>query len=193
MDSLYIQFDNIDNPIQYCIDTILKEAKEESRPVKQLLYTMLSAYTNNIINLAINSPSGEGKAYVLQKVGELFPKKDTLFLAGMTEKALFHRPGKLVDKNEVWEYQPSENKLEEIDSLEIEKELRIVEQFIDPSCHILCRECVQNHGLKPNFEGIETSIDVVIELFRQSAGSSRKLKTHTSSKKTHYKTPEYKL
>ncbi|CAN5359986.1 hypothetical protein BH18THE2_BH18THE2_37210 [soil metagenome] len=81
----------------------------------------------------------------------------------------------------------------QIDSLEIEKELRIVEQYTDPSCHILCRECGQNYGLKPNFEGIETSIDVVNELFRQSTGSSRKLKTHTSSKKTHYKTPEYKL
>jgi hypothetical protein len=116
MNSLYIQFDNIDNPIQYCIDTILKEAKEEDRLVKQILYTMLSAYTNNPINLAINSPSGEGKTYVLQKVGELFPKQDAMFLAAMTDKALFHRAGALVVKNEVGEYQSIEDKLEEMDS-----------------------------------------------------------------------------
>lgn len=77
---------------------------------------MLSAYTNNPINLAINSPSGEGKTYVLQKVGELFPKQDAMFLAGMTEKALFHRSGMLVVKNEAGEYQSIEDRLEEIDS-----------------------------------------------------------------------------
>jgi hypothetical protein len=113
---LYIEYDDIRNPLQFSIDTILKEAKEESRLVKQILYTMLSAYTNNPINLAINSPSGEGKTYVLQKVGELFPKQDAMFLAGMTEKALFHRSGVLVIKNEVGEYQSIEDKSEQIDS-----------------------------------------------------------------------------
>ena len=113
---MYIEYGDIQNPLQFTIDTILKEAKEESRLVKQILYTMLSAYTNNPINLAINSPSGEGKTYVLQKVGELFPKQDAMFLAGMTEKALFHRSGVLVIKNEVGEYQSIEDKLEQIDS-----------------------------------------------------------------------------
>jgi hypothetical protein len=113
---LYIVYKDISNPLKFSIDTILKEAKEESRLVKQILYTMLSAYTNNPINLAINSPSGEGKTYVLQKVGELFPKQDAMFLAGMTEKALFHRSGVLVVKNEVGEYQSIEDRLEEIDS-----------------------------------------------------------------------------
>lgn len=122
MNNLYNQFDNIHNPIQYCIDTILKEAKEEGRLVKQILYTMLSAYTNNPINLAINSPSGEGKTYVLQRVGELFPKQDAIFLAGMTEKALFHRSGALVVKNETGDYQSIEDRLEEMDSKIEDKE-----------------------------------------------------------------------
>ena len=85
-------------PIQFCLNTILKEAKNEGRLVKQLLYTMLSAYTNNPINLAIKSPSGEGKSYILHKVGENFPQEDVMFVEGMTDKALFHRPGKLVVK-----------------------------------------------------------------------------------------------
>src|SRR5215210_6568327 len=78
---------------------ILKEAREEDRLVKQILYTMASAYTNNPLNLAINAPSGEGKTYVLQKVGDTFPKGDVMFLAGMTDKALFHAKGDLVVKS----------------------------------------------------------------------------------------------
>ena len=69
---MLIQDDNIDYPISFCISVILKEAREEDRLVKQILYTMLSAYTNNPVNLAINAPSGEGKTYVIKKVGEKF-------------------------------------------------------------------------------------------------------------------------
>ena len=85
-----VDFGNEDK-MQYCINVILKEAKLEDRLVKQTFYTMLSAYTSNPLNLAINSPSGEGKNYVLRKVAEKFPKEDIMFLAGMTDKALFHR------------------------------------------------------------------------------------------------------
>jgi hypothetical protein len=77
---------------------------------------MLSAYTYNPCNLAINSPSGEGKTYILHKVGEKFPKEDTMFLAGMTDKALFHRQGVLVIKNEIGEYESIDEKIGEIDS-----------------------------------------------------------------------------
>jgi hypothetical protein len=107
---------HIDNPIQFCFDTILKEAKLEDRLVRQIFYTMLSAYTNNPLNLAINSPSGEGKNYVLRKVAENFPKEDVMFLTAMSEKALFHRQGTLVIKNDAGEYEPIENRLEQIDS-----------------------------------------------------------------------------
>ena len=102
--------------IQFCLDVILKEAKEETRLVKQLFYVMLSMYTNNPINLAINAPTGEGKNYVIKKVGELFPKEDVILLAGLSEKALYHRHGILVAKNpETGEYESIENRLEEID------------------------------------------------------------------------------
>ena len=104
------------DPIQFCFDVILKEAKLENRLVKQIFYHMLSAYTNNPLNLAINSPSGEGKNYVLRKVAENFPKEDVMFLTAMSEKALFHRQGTLVVKNDVGEYEPIEDRLEQIDS-----------------------------------------------------------------------------
>jgi|SRR5918994_2110422 hypothetical protein len=60
------KYNNID-PLLFCLDVILKEAKEEDRLVKQIFYTMLSMYTNTPINLAINSPSGEGKTYHLRR------------------------------------------------------------------------------------------------------------------------------
>jgi hypothetical protein len=107
---------NDDDRIKYCIDVILKEAKLEDRLVKQIFYTMLSAYTNNPLNLAINSPSGEGKNYVLRKVAENFPKEDVMFLAGMTDKALFHRAGKLVVKNESGAYDDIEGLIKEYDA-----------------------------------------------------------------------------
>jgi hypothetical protein len=62
---MILEPEGINDRIEFCINMILKEAREETRLVKQILYTMLSAYTNNPINLAINSPSGEGKSYVL--------------------------------------------------------------------------------------------------------------------------------
>ena len=73
-------------------------------------------YTKNPINLDINAPTGEGKSYPVKKVAELFPQSDVLFLSAMSDKALFHRPGKLVIKNEKGEYQHVEDKIAEIDS-----------------------------------------------------------------------------
>jgi hypothetical protein len=86
---------------------------------------MLSAYINNPVNLAVNSPSGEGKNYVINKVGDNFPKEDVMFLAGMTDKALFHRQDTLVIKNGVGEYGPVDNKIAEIDSEIEDKESEI--------------------------------------------------------------------
>jgi hypothetical protein len=123
---MYIEYDDIDNPLQYCIDVILKEAKEEGRLVRQILLTMLSAATNNPINLAINSPTGEGKTWVIQKVGEMFPKEDVMYLAGMTEKALFHRAGELVVENELGEYESLEIKIANKDSEIWEKQQEIL-------------------------------------------------------------------
>jgi hypothetical protein len=62
--------------------------------------TLLSGYTKNPTNLAINAPTGEGKTYVVTKVADLFPQSDIMFLSAMTDKALFHRQGVLVIKNE---------------------------------------------------------------------------------------------
>src|SRR5262249_50652028 len=83
---------------------------------RQVCYTLLSMYTKNPINLAINAPAGEGKSYPVKKVAELFPQSDVIFLSAMSNKALFHRSGMPVIKNENGEYQPIEDKIREVDS-----------------------------------------------------------------------------
>lgn len=70
-------------------------------------------------------PPGEGKSYILHKVGELFPPQDVMFVAGMTDKAVFHRRGSLVIKNEVGEYETIEEKIAKIDSVIEDKESEV--------------------------------------------------------------------
>src|SRR5262245_13010361 len=105
----------IKNPIEYITSIIVKEAKHEERLVRQLLYAMLSAYTNNPMNLGINSPSGEGKKWVLKKVAEKFPSGDITFLSHMSERALFHRKGTLVYKDGNGDYAETKPEIKHID------------------------------------------------------------------------------
>ncbi|HSF50499.1 MAG TPA: hypothetical protein VLA74_07050, partial [Nitrososphaeraceae archaeon] len=126
MKSMYIQYDDISDPIKFVIDTALKEAKKEGRLTNQLLITKLSAYSNNPINLLINAPSGVGKNYVINTVASFFPQSDILSLAGMTDKALFHRAGKLVIKNEITgEYESIEERINDLDEQIDDKEYEI--------------------------------------------------------------------
>jgi hypothetical protein len=114
-----------DNPIEHCISVILKEARRESRLVNQLMDVMLSAYTNNPLNLGINSPSGEGKNWVLEKVAEKFPQEDIQSLSGMTEKALFHKKGTLVIRNNEGKYEFVDTLISDINDAIKEKDHEI--------------------------------------------------------------------
>ncbi len=113
------------NRLDYVIQTVLKEARQEDRLVRQLIYAGLSAYTQNPVNLAINAPSGEGKSYTINKVFNMFPKCDVISLVGMTDKALFHTQGKFVIKNEktgeLEDIEPRLNQIE-LELLELKKE-----------------------------------------------------------------------
>lgn len=115
------QSSNIRSPL----DVVAKEVKQDDRLCGQVYLTLLSMYTKNPINLAINAPTGEGKSYPVKKVAELFPRSDVIFLSAMSDKTLFHRPGVLVIKNENGEYHPIEDKIAEIDSEIEDKESQI--------------------------------------------------------------------
>jgi hypothetical protein len=87
--------------IQYLRDAILKEVKGDDQLVDYLLYTALSNYTNNPINLLINSrSSGEGKTYPIRKVLSYFPKDDVVLIIGSSDKAVHHQRGERVIEDE---------------------------------------------------------------------------------------------
>src|SRR5579884_2876949 len=116
---------NIENKLDNVIKVLSKEVRNEPRLLKHVLYTMSSAYTYNPINLLVNAPPGVGKSYTINKVADLFPPEDVISLAGMTDKALFHKQGKLVIRNkETGEYEDIQPKLDEIelDLLELEQD-----------------------------------------------------------------------
>jgi hypothetical protein len=68
------------NSIQKCYDTILKEAKCESKLVKQCFVTLCSMYTKTPMNLNVGGFTGEGKSYVILKVASMFPQEDIIIL-----------------------------------------------------------------------------------------------------------------
>jgi hypothetical protein len=111
--------------IDYVVDVITKEVPKDERLVRQTLYAILSAKSNEPINLAVNAPTGQGKTYVVTKVADLFPKNDIVCLAGMSEKALFHRDGSYVIKNDDGNYVSIEQQVKEIESkiLDVEAEI----------------------------------------------------------------------
>ena len=139
---MYIDY-GIEDKIEYLLDVILKEARKEEKLSYQLIITMLSAYSNNPINLLINAPSGVGKNYVINIVSSLFPKSDILSLAGMTDKALFHRSGTLVIKNENGEYESIEDKVAYIDK-EIEEKEHEITQSHDKNVKQALRSLITN-------------------------------------------------
>lgn len=102
--------------LSYIIKVIIKEAVNEEDLVKLIVYTCLSAKSNKPMNLAINAPAGEGKTHAIIKTIELFPSKDVICIAGMTPKALFHRPGQVVIKDETGKYISLDEQIEKIDS-----------------------------------------------------------------------------
>jgi hypothetical protein len=122
---IVVKDDQLSANIRSPLDVIAKEVKEDDRLCRQIYYTLLSMYTKNPINLAINAPTGEGKSYPVKKVAELFPPSDVIFLSAMSDKALFHRPGGLVIKDENGNYQPIDDKIAEIDSEIEDKESEI--------------------------------------------------------------------
>jgi hypothetical protein len=103
--------------ISFVLDTITKEAKYDEPSIKQLFYGMLSAFTKIPIPHTVNSKdSGAGKSYLLNLVGDYFPGRHVMLLAGASAKALHHREGIMVIKDEqTGELKPVEPLIEELE------------------------------------------------------------------------------
>src|SRR5919202_4274778 len=88
--------------IEFVINTMKKEAPYDIVSIKQLFFRMASAFTKCPIHHGVTSrKTGAGKTHDLTLVSGYFPKKYVIALAGMSDKALFHRHGVdvIVDEN----------------------------------------------------------------------------------------------
>ncbi|HJR84087.1 MAG TPA: hypothetical protein VJ772_01835 [Nitrososphaeraceae archaeon] len=104
--------------IDFVIQTIIKEAEHDRISIRQLFYGMASAFTKIPIPHNVNSKnSGAGKSYLLNLVAEYYPSKNVMLLAGASSKALLHKEGIMVIKNEetgiLEEVEPRIEKLEQ--------------------------------------------------------------------------------
>lgn len=80
--------------IEFVINTMKKEAPYDIVSIKQLFFGLASAFTKRPIHHSVTSrKTGAGKTHDLTLVSGYFPKKYVVALAGMSDKALFHRHG----------------------------------------------------------------------------------------------------
>jgi hypothetical protein len=84
---------------EFIVSCIKKTVKQEDALVRQIVYTMLSAYSSNPINLGIIAPTSEGKSYPVIQAAEFVPKSDIWKIGAMSIKVLVRQKGILVDKN----------------------------------------------------------------------------------------------
>jgi hypothetical protein len=143
------QLDKIKIPTEYvefCINTILKEIPNEQKSVRQLIVGLCSGATHLPQNIGIQTQSGAGKNYMINKVISKFPDRDIIVLANMTPKALFHERGESVVKDpETNEYQNLDDLIDGIDQ-EIEKRKEEIESL---------KEKQQKEKLKAEIKNLE--------------------------------------
>ena len=71
-----------------------KKIKKEEKNKLIVLFTYLSAYGSNPLNLFLKGESSIGKTYLAKSVAEYFPDEDVWFIGDMSPKALIHEHGR---------------------------------------------------------------------------------------------------
>jgi hypothetical protein len=119
----------VSGDIAFVIDTLKRKAPHDEIPIKQLVYGMCSAFTKIPIPHNVNSKdAGAGKSYLLSHVAGHFPNRYVLPLTGMSDKAIFHRPGTMV----IERYNEEKGELEVVTIDPIIKELELkIEDYQD--------------------------------------------------------------
>jgi hypothetical protein len=95
---------------EFVIGTIKQTVKKEDSLVRLIVYTAISKDTSNPINLAVLTPTSEGKTYAVLESIQYFPKQDIWKIGSMTPKVIIRQNGILVDSNN----QPLETRIKEL-------------------------------------------------------------------------------
>lgn len=84
---------------EFLIDCIKSTVKEENALIRQIMYTKLSPYGNDPINLGVLAPTSTGKTYPITESAKYTPLgKEVRIVGSMTPKVLVREQGVLVDK-----------------------------------------------------------------------------------------------
>ena len=100
----------------------------EDNLVRLILYTALSTYTKNPVNLGIMAPTSEGKTYAVSEVIKLLPKEDVWEIGSISPKVIVRDRGIIVDENN----EPIDGKITQLKkSLKKEKDTDIRQDIIE--------------------------------------------------------------
>jgi DNA-binding transcriptional ArsR family regulator len=92
-----VKSDFTDEDFKFVMDTITKYVKYEDGLVKLVLYTCMSAWTPEPLNLFLTGQSSTGKTWIVKHVVKVFPRQNVWILGDISPKALIHLPSKLID------------------------------------------------------------------------------------------------
>lgn len=98
---------------EYIVNTAKRTIKREDSLIRLVLYTGLSTYTKDPLNLGIIAPTSEGKTYAVSEVINLFPKQDVWKIGSMSPKVLIREQGILVD----WDNQPIQKEIQKLNKM----------------------------------------------------------------------------
>jgi hypothetical protein len=85
---------------EYLIDCVKRTVKEENALIRQVMYTTLSSYGNDPINLGVLAPTSTGKTYPIVEAVKYTPRRKEVRIVGsMTPKVLIREQGVLVDRD----------------------------------------------------------------------------------------------
>ena len=114
--------------VEYVIQIAQKTIKQEDSLIRLILYTGLSTYTKNPLNLGILAPTSEGKTYAVSETIKLLPKQDVWIIGSMSPKVIVRDRGILVDNDN----NPIGPKLQELkEKVKHEKDEDIREELKD--------------------------------------------------------------
>ena len=134
------------NVLDDIVKTCSKEILEEKTNIKQILITLLSAWTDNPQNTRILAPSGEGKTYLVTKLANLFPQENVVILAKATPQSFKYAfsSTKVVENGPgIWQdfdvaLQPLEEDLEKTNDEEKRQEIKKqIKQLQDSVCDLV--------------------------------------------------------
>ena len=93
------------NRLDEVVEICSKEVVGEKESIKQIILTIISAFTENPQNTRVLAPAGEGKTWIVQHTSDSFPQENIIKLANATPQSFKYSTSKKVIENGPGNYQ----------------------------------------------------------------------------------------